>query len=88
MLDIDGAFSTPQARARGMVVEVESPFGGKDRQPGRPLKFPESGEGVSPEEPPRRPPHLGEHNEMILEEIGYTTGQIEDLRKKGVIRGK
>jgi crotonobetainyl-CoA:carnitine CoA-transferase CaiB-like acyl-CoA transferase len=90
VLDIGEAFSTPQARGRGMVVEVESPFGGKDRQPGRPLKFPvpEEGGGEPPEEPPRRPPRLGEHDEVILEEIGYTTAQIEDLRRKGVIRGK
>ncbi len=90
VLDIGEALSTPQARARGMVVEVESPFGGKDRQPGRPLKFPVSDEGgcASPEEPPRRPPRLGEHDEEILEEIGYTTVQIEDLRRKRVIRGK
>jgi crotonobetainyl-CoA:carnitine CoA-transferase CaiB-like acyl-CoA transferase len=90
VLDIAEAFSTPQARARGMVVEVESPFGGKDSQPGRPLKFPVSEEvgGEPPEEPPSRPPRLGEHDEEILGGIGYTSAQIEEFRRKGVIREK
>jgi crotonobetainyl-CoA:carnitine CoA-transferase CaiB-like acyl-CoA transferase len=89
VLTLSEALSHPQARARGMVVEVESPFGGRDRQPGRPLKFRGPGEGGAdlPEEPPRRPPRLGEHDEEILAELGYRDAQIADLREKGVIRG-
>jgi len=90
VLTLSEALSHPQARARGMVVEVESPFGGRDRQPGRPLKFRGPGEGGAdlPEEPPRRPPRLGEHDEEILAELGYRDEQIASLRRKGVIRGR
>jgi crotonobetainyl-CoA:carnitine CoA-transferase CaiB-like acyl-CoA transferase len=90
VLTLSEALSHPQARARGMVVEVESPFGGRDRQPGRPLKFRGPGEGGAnlTEEPPRRAPRLGEHDEEILAELGYRDEQIADLREKGVIRGR
>jgi 3-oxoacid CoA-transferase len=33
----------------------------------------------------RPPPLLGEHNEEILAEWGYSPGQITELRKKKVI---
>ena len=90
VLTLSEALSHPQARARGMVVEVESPFGGRDRQPGRPLKFRGPGEGGAnlPEEAPRRPPRLGEHEEEILAELGYRDEQIAFLRRKSVIRGR
>jgi formyl-CoA transferase len=65
-----------------MVIEVESPLGGKERQLGLPIK------AAGAEEPtPRRSPRLGEHDEEILIGIGYTAAQIGDLRAKGVIRG-
>ena len=88
VLSLGEAFEHPNARARGMVVEVESPFGGRDRQPGRPIKFrePASRGTDRPEEPPRRSPRLGEHDEKILGELGYRDEQIAVLREKGVIR--
>jgi crotonobetainyl-CoA:carnitine CoA-transferase CaiB-like acyl-CoA transferase len=88
VLDLGEALSHPQARARGMVVEVESPFGGRDRQLGRPLKFAGTGgeREASQEEPPRRSPRLGEHDEEILSELGYRDQEIEFLRRSGVIR--
>ena len=88
VLSLREAFEHPNARARGMVVEVESPFGGRDRQPGRPIKFREPAhEGTDfPEEPPRRSPRLGEHDEEILGGLGYRDEQIADLREQGVIR--
>lgn len=86
VLGLGEALEHPNARARGMVVEVESPMGGKDRQPGLPLKFltPGGEEGG----PPKRPPLLGEHDEEILKEIGYGEERISSLRQAGVIRGK
>jgi crotonobetainyl-CoA:carnitine CoA-transferase CaiB-like acyl-CoA transferase len=39
-------------------------------------------------ETPARPgiaPELGEHNEAVLGELGYSAGEIGDLRKRGVI---
>jgi formyl-CoA transferase len=63
-----------------MVVDVESPLGGTDRQLGMPIKI----DGVP--EAPRRAPLLGEHDDEILAGLGYSTARIADLRAKGVIR--
>lgn len=91
VLSLGEAFEHPNAQARGMVVEVESPFGGRDRQPGLPLKFlagDRKGDGDRQAAAPARPPRLGEHDEEILKELGYRDGQIADLRERGVIRRK
>lgn len=86
VLGLSEALSHPNAAARGMVVAVESPLGGSDRQPGRPLKFSEPAGGWTEPEPPRRPPRLGEHDGEILGGIGYSAERIAGLRRKGVIR--
>lgn len=89
VLSLGEAFEHPNAQARGMVVEVESPFGGRDRQPGRPLKFlsrDRDGDGHRRTAPPARSPRLGEHDEEILTELGYGREQIAGFREQGVIR--
>lgn len=86
VLDLSEALSHPNAAARGMVVAVESPLGGTDRQPGRPLKFSKPAGGWTAPAPPRRAPRLGEHDEEILKGIGYTAGRIAELRRNDVIR--
>jgi crotonobetainyl-CoA:carnitine CoA-transferase CaiB-like acyl-CoA transferase len=83
VLSLPEALSHPNARARGMVIEVESPLGGKDRQLGLPIKVVGEEEGK-----PGCPPRLGEHDDEILAGIGYTDAQVADLRAKGVIRGR
>jgi crotonobetainyl-CoA:carnitine CoA-transferase CaiB-like acyl-CoA transferase len=30
-------------------------------------------------------PHIGEHNEEVLTELGYSTLKIKNLKKKGVV---
>jgi crotonobetainyl-CoA:carnitine CoA-transferase CaiB-like acyl-CoA transferase len=30
-------------------------------------------------------PELGEHTDAILADLGYTTGQIEDFRERGIV---
>ncbi len=86
VLDLDEALSHPNAAARGMVVAVESPSGGTDRQPGRPLKFSGPDGGWAQPKSPQRAPRLGEHDDGILKGIGYSRERIADLRRKGVIR--
>ncbi|MGZ8440664.1 MAG: CaiB/BaiF CoA transferase family protein, partial [Candidatus Deferrimicrobiaceae bacterium] len=89
VLSLGEAFEHPNARARGMVVEVESPFGGRDRQPGLPLKFllrDREGDGYGRTAPPGRSPRLGEHDEEILAELGFRDEQIAGFRERGVIR--
>ncbi|MCL5884657.1 MAG: CoA transferase [Deltaproteobacteria bacterium] len=83
VLSLSEALSHPNAQARRMVIEVESPLGGKERQLGLPIKAAGAEEAT-----PRRSPRLGEHDEEILAGIGYTEAQIGDLRAKDVIRGE
>jgi crotonobetainyl-CoA:carnitine CoA-transferase CaiB-like acyl-CoA transferase len=83
VLSLPEALAHANAQARRMVIDVESPLGGIERQLGVPIKVAGEREAV-----PRRPPRLGEHDEEILAGIGYTEAGIEELRAKGVIRGK
>lgn len=90
VLDLPEALAHPHLRAREMVVEVESPLGGSDLQPGLPLKFRSgdaAGDAGEPAASPRRAPRLGEHDEEILREIGCDAERIARLRESGVIRG-
>ena len=80
VLDLPEALLHPNTVSRRMVVDVESPLGGTDRQLGMPIKI----DGVP--EAPRRAPLLGEHDDEILAGLGYSTVRIADLRAKGVIR--
>jgi crotonobetainyl-CoA:carnitine CoA-transferase CaiB-like acyl-CoA transferase len=80
VLDLPEALLHPNTASRRMVVDVESPLGGTDRQLGMPIKI----DGVP--EAPRRAPLLGEHDDEILAGLGYTAEGIAGLRAKGVIR--
>ena len=70
----------PQVKARDMVVDIPHPQVPDLRVPNSPLKL-----SATPPTVRRHPPLLGEHNEEILTEAGYTPGQISELRDKGVI---
>ncbi len=79
--DIEEALSDPQARERGMVVELEAPGveGGKVRQVGIPLHLSETPGAVR---------HLGsvtgQHTGDVLAALGYTPAKIRELLKRGV----
>ncbi len=68
----------PQIEARKFIHEVDSPVG---RVPviGSPLRLSDS--------PPRfdRVPDLGEDTEAILDDLGYTAGEIAELKAQRVI---
>ena len=70
----------PQVLARNMVVKVPHPQVPDLRVPNSPLKL-----AATPPTVRRHPPLLGEHNEEILAEAGYSRDQISQLIKKGVI---
>jgi formyl-CoA transferase len=74
------ALADPHAQARGMVQEYEHPQVGRVKTLANPLKLSKS--------PPRlreAPPLLGEDNDAVLRELGYTDAGIADLRARGVI---
>ena len=64
----------------GYVTEVEYPKHGKKlKVHGLPWTFSETPAriGIAPE--------LGEHNEAVLAELGYSSAQIQDFRERKVI---
>ena len=74
------AASDPDVLANGYITEVDYPKHGKKlKVHGSPWQFSETPAkiGVAPE--------LGEHNEAVLKEIGYSATEIQGLRDRKVI---
>ncbi len=72
----------PQVLANGLVAQVEHPLLGPVRMVGTPIQMTETPlrvRGCSP--------LLGQHNEEILAELGYSPEAIAALRARGVING-
>ena len=70
----------PHFNEREVFVEVEHPDLGKLRTIGRPFIMHESPWNIE-----RTAPRLGEHNEEVLGDMGYTKEQLMRLRSTGVI---
>lgn len=74
------ASNDPDVLANGYVTEVEYPKHGKKlKVHGSPWQFSETPAriGIAPE--------LGEHNDAVLAEIGYSPAEIQGLRERKVI---
>jgi crotonobetainyl-CoA:carnitine CoA-transferase CaiB-like acyl-CoA transferase len=74
------AASDPDVLANGYITEVEYPRHGKKlKVHGSPWQFSETPAkvGIAPE--------LGEHNEDVLKEIGYSAAEIQGFRDRKVI---
>ncbi len=74
------AADDPDVLANGYITEVEYPKHGKKlKVHGSPWQFSETPAkiGVAPE--------LGEHNDAVLQELGYSTAEIQGLRDRKVI---
>ena len=80
ILDLPAAFSSPQAVALGARVPLHHPALGAVDQVGIPFEL--SGTPASIRTPP---PLLGEQGDEILAELGYSAGEIGDLRAAGVV---
>src|ERR1700747_2921628 len=73
------ASNDPDVVAHGYVTEVDHPKHGKLKVHGTPWQFSET---------PAKPgiaPDLGEHTDAVLEGWGYSTYQISDFRRRGII---
>jgi formyl-CoA transferase len=70
----------PQLVANDIVVPLEGAGGNLKSTISSPFKL-----HGTPKVPARRAPELGEHTDMVLEELGFTAAEIEALRTGGTI---
>lgn len=82
VLRMDEVLEHPNTKARGMIVDCEHPEQerGSFRQFAFPIRMSDFEFGVA-----RRPPLLGEHNDEVLQALGYGAEEIAALRKSGVV---
>jgi crotonobetainyl-CoA:carnitine CoA-transferase CaiB-like acyl-CoA transferase len=74
--------SHPQVMAAGSIVEVDHHAAGRLRQARPPARFERTPSSIR-----RGAPVLGEHNDEVLSELGYSAATRSELRAKGVIGG-
>ena len=78
VLDVEDALYNEQTEARDVMKTLEHPEHGDVPIIEHPLNFENVDSGF---EAPA--PKLGEHNERVFEEIGYTDEEIETLESEG-----
>jgi crotonobetainyl-CoA:carnitine CoA-transferase CaiB-like acyl-CoA transferase len=78
--DLADVFSDPQVLHRDMFLEISHPTLDSIKQTGLPIKFSRTPGGLD-----RHPPLLGEHNQAILKDLGYTESDIAELVDRSVI---
>lgn len=76
---VSDVVSNPQVLARNMVADIPHPNVQDLRVPNSPLKL-----AATPPSVRRPPPLLGQHNEEILSELGYSLEDVTRLRSDGV----
>ena len=70
-----------QIKARNMVWKVHDPGADEDLlMPGQPVKF-----DVSPDEPQKASPTVGETTDELLKELGYDDAKIAALKESGAV---
>jgi len=76
----DQLLDDPHLVQGGGLVETTLPTGKKARLPKLPLRMDDHDFGLR-----REPPGVGEHTVEVLEELGFTAEEIDDLLSKGVV---
>jgi len=71
----------PYLREQGWWQPVDRPDGTVEQQRGWAVRFAEGG----PAAVRRRAPHLGEHTDAVLAELGYSADEIRELTERGVV---
>jgi crotonobetainyl-CoA:carnitine CoA-transferase CaiB-like acyl-CoA transferase len=77
---LDEVFADPQVEHLGIAVPVKDSERGDIRVVGQPITMSRTPAGVL-----ASVPEVGEHNDEILREFGYSAGDIAELRKDKVI---
>ncbi|CAE6471387.1 unnamed protein product [Rhizoctonia solani] len=79
--NIEQTFEHPQAKARGVTVEVEHPRAGKIKMVAPAVHY--NGKRMPITRPP---PYLSQHTyEVLSEDLGYSSERIAELRKEKII---
>ena len=81
VLSLGEVLGDDQVRARGMVVEVDLPGGGKVKQPGHPIRYSAT--------PPQYGPAgcvAGIHTREVLLGLGYGNDEIDQFEKTGLFQ--
>ncbi|MEC8834115.1 MAG: CoA transferase [Pseudomonadota bacterium] len=76
----EAVIEDPQVKAMGALVEFEHPFGGAMRQPRPPGRFSDTETDIF-----RCSPQLGEHTDDVLDEYGFDSDEIQELRDQGTV---
>lgn len=77
---IPDALNDPHVQARGMVVGVDDDSGSKTQLIGPVAKL-----SQTPAQVKTAPPHLGQHSDEVLKELGYSPTEIASLRDNGIV---
>ncbi|MFB6465557.1 CaiB/BaiF CoA transferase family protein [Cytobacillus sp. Hz8] len=77
---MDRVFSHPQVSAREMVVEMNHPLAGNIKLAGSPFKL-----SRTKVEMKRHPPLAGEHTDEVLQEIGFSVEELDQLKNNHII---
>ena len=81
VLDVEQCFDNEQVKTLPVVQYVNHPRLGE--------RYPVVGHGVNLERTPpsmrSATPDLGQHNDEVLDELGFTEAQIAEFRQSGVI---
>ena len=80
VLDVAEVAAHPHYNERGFFMEIEHPVVGKLKYPGRPFIA-----GETPFQADKPAPLMGQHNEEVYAEIGYSKEDLVTLSEQGAI---
>jgi len=78
--DYDEVLADPQLVANQSILEFDDPVAGRVRALAHPIKYDRETPALR-----RPPPAVGQHTEEVLRELGYSSDNLEKLRRGGVI---
>jgi len=74
-------FDDPHALEMNMVWSLDNPVSGPYKMMGNPMRFKKT-----PLTPTKGAPALGQHTVEVLKSIGYNDREIEDLKKRAIVK--